>query len=159
MSTDNRSMLRKKGWFLCGKSPQFRSFFRRGVRLSVLCFLSITGIFEAYQTFGIDHCSLIVAEDYCILEKFIDFLVLVVSGFWMGHPFMDTEMINYMWGIVVIFLPSYCPFYNPIEIIFGQVKSAAVPCMTRVNRVLNSYCCCESLQSTLITMPLPLWDI
>lgn len=25
-------------------------------------------------------------------------------------------------GIVPIFLPAYCPFYNPIEIVFGLVK-------------------------------------
>lgn len=25
-------------------------------------------------------------------------------------------------GIIVIFLPAYCPFYNPIEIIFGFCK-------------------------------------
>jgi hypothetical protein len=33
-------------------------------------------------------------------------------------------MIDYFWrmGIKMIFLPAYCPFYNPIEILFGLVK-------------------------------------
>lgn len=25
-------------------------------------------------------------------------------------------------GLIVIFLPAYCPFYNPVEIIFGLFK-------------------------------------
>eukprot|EP00734_Pompholyxophrys_sp_LG126_P000174 Pompholyxophrys_sp_v1_NODE_28_length_3713_cov_6.285128.p4 type:complete len:117 gc:universal NODE_28_length_3713_cov_6.285128:2376-2026(-) len=33
-------------------------------------------------------------------------------------------MIEYLFlrGIKVIFLPAYCPFFNPIEILFGNVK-------------------------------------
>jgi hypothetical protein len=36
----------------------------------------------------------------------------------------DPNIVNYLRsvGIKVIFLPAYCPFYNPIEIFFGWVK-------------------------------------
>eukprot|EP00733_Pompholyxophrys_punicea_P001507 Pompholyxophrys_punicea_v1_NODE_778_length_1311_cov_2.330414.p1 type:complete len:115 gc:universal NODE_778_length_1311_cov_2.330414:730-1074(+) len=50
MSVDNRSMLRKKGWFLTGHRPIFKGTFRRGTRLSTLSFLDSNGIFECFQT-------------------------------------------------------------------------------------------------------------
>jgi hypothetical protein len=33
-------------------------------------------------------------------------------------------MIDYFYsrGIIVLFLSAYCPFYNPIEYVFGMVK-------------------------------------
>eukprot|EP00734_Pompholyxophrys_sp_LG126_P000466 Pompholyxophrys_sp_v1_NODE_203_length_1199_cov_3.503497.p1 type:complete len:199 gc:universal NODE_203_length_1199_cov_3.503497:133-729(+) len=35
MSTDNRSMIRKRGWF-CGVKPVYRSFFKRASRISLV---------------------------------------------------------------------------------------------------------------------------
>lgn len=36
----------------------------------------------------------------------------------------DANIIRYLRsiGIIPIFLPAYCPFFNPIEVIFGKVK-------------------------------------
>ena len=36
----------------------------------------------------------------------------------------DANMIRYLRsiGIIPIFLPPYCPFFNPIEIAFGLIK-------------------------------------
>lgn len=36
----------------------------------------------------------------------------------------DPDLIQMIrsWGIIPIFLPPYCPFFNPIEIVFGLVK-------------------------------------
>ncbi|KAJ3058371.1 Serine kinase, partial [Podochytrium sp. JEL0797] len=36
----------------------------------------------------------------------------------------DKNLVYYLrsLGIVVIFLPAYCPFFNPIEVMFGLVK-------------------------------------
>jgi transposase len=50
VSTDNRSLLRKRGWFVRGQRPVYRGVFRRGSRMSFLCFLGVDGIVEAYQT-------------------------------------------------------------------------------------------------------------
>jgi transposase len=36
----------------------------------------------------------------------------------------DANLIMYLrsMGIVPLFLPAYCPFFNPIEVVFGLVK-------------------------------------
>jgi transposase len=36
----------------------------------------------------------------------------------------DPGIVNYLraLGVIVLFLPAYCPFFNPIEIMFGLVK-------------------------------------
>jgi transposase len=127
MSTDNRSMLRKRGWFLQNKRPFFRGIFRRGKRHSILAFLGVEGLFEVFATDGtFDRLAFFA----CIKE-------LLVSGKVQPYPgrhsvwimdgasiHLDTNMIDYLWlaGLYVIFLPAYCPFFNPIEIMFGMVK-------------------------------------
>jgi len=37
---------------------------------------------------------------------------------------MDENIVDYLFsvGIIVIYLPPYCPFYNPIEIVFSILK-------------------------------------
>jgi len=37
----------------------------------------------------------------------------------------DKNISHYLrsLGIYTIYLPAYCPFYNPIEIVFGNIKS------------------------------------
>eukprot|EP00734_Pompholyxophrys_sp_LG126_P000450 Pompholyxophrys_sp_v1_NODE_193_length_1247_cov_3.399832.p1 type:complete len:140 gc:universal NODE_193_length_1247_cov_3.399832:658-1077(+) len=52
MSTDNRAMLRKRGWFLKNTKPQHYSLFRRGTRLSILSFLGCNGLVQTYQISG-----------------------------------------------------------------------------------------------------------
>jgi hypothetical protein len=45
----------------------------------------------------------------------------------MAPPFIcDPEIVHYLRsvGVVPIFLPAYCPFFNPIEYMFGYVKRA-----------------------------------
>eukprot|EP00734_Pompholyxophrys_sp_LG126_P000172 Pompholyxophrys_sp_v1_NODE_28_length_3713_cov_6.285128.p2 type:complete len:301 gc:universal NODE_28_length_3713_cov_6.285128:3379-2477(-) len=51
-STDNRAMFRKKGWFLRGERPFFRSCFRRGKRVSQLAFLGVEGFVAVGGTEG-----------------------------------------------------------------------------------------------------------
>eukprot|EP00734_Pompholyxophrys_sp_LG126_P000376 Pompholyxophrys_sp_v1_NODE_144_length_1580_cov_7.482623.p1 type:complete len:373 gc:universal NODE_144_length_1580_cov_7.482623:399-1517(+) len=127
MSTDNRAMLRKRGWFLKNSAPIYFSLFRRGTRLSILSFLSCNGLIETYQTPG-TFTRLVFLD--CV-KKLLD------SGKIQKYPgrgsvwimdgasiHVDQSMIEYCTqrGIHIIFLPAYCPFYNPIEVIFGLVK-------------------------------------
>eukprot|EP00733_Pompholyxophrys_punicea_P002572 Pompholyxophrys_punicea_v1_NODE_2106_length_462_cov_1.452088.p1 type:complete len:116 gc:universal NODE_2106_length_462_cov_1.452088:83-430(+) len=52
ISTDNRSMIRKRWWFLRGIKPVYRSYFQRGSRMSLLSFLGVNGIVETVETLG-----------------------------------------------------------------------------------------------------------
>eukprot|EP00733_Pompholyxophrys_punicea_P000678 Pompholyxophrys_punicea_v1_NODE_228_length_2676_cov_112.645555.p1 type:complete len:352 gc:universal NODE_228_length_2676_cov_112.645555:1179-124(-) len=127
MSCDNRGMLRKRGWFLRGKRPIFKSCFRRGSRLSVLSFLGVNGLIANYDTEGTFNRL----EFLACVDRLLD------SGIVQRHPgqnsvwlldgasiHLNKHMTDYIRsrGIELIFLPAYCPFYNVIEIIFGQIK-------------------------------------
>jgi hypothetical protein len=127
MSTDNRSMLRKRGWFLQGKKPVFRTAFRRGKRLSVLSFLGVEGFSETYKTEGTFDRLLFFAKCKSLLESGKVQKYPGRHSIWLmdgASIHLDPEITGFLResGIVVIFLPAYCPFYNPIEILFGMVK-------------------------------------
>eukprot|EP00734_Pompholyxophrys_sp_LG126_P000117 Pompholyxophrys_sp_v1_NODE_10_length_5661_cov_6.324474.p1 type:complete len:346 gc:universal NODE_10_length_5661_cov_6.324474:5570-4533(-) len=127
MSTDNRAMLRKKGWFLRGTKPIVKNLFRRGTRLSVLSFLGVKGIIENFQTTGTFNRDLFFQCIKSLLDsgKVQKFpgrnSVFVLDG---ASIHLDANMIEYMQsrGVLVVFLPTYAPFYNPIEIVFGLMK-------------------------------------
>jgi DDE superfamily endonuclease len=127
MSTDNRSMLRKCGWFLQNQRPFFRGIFQRGKRHSILAFLGVSGLFEVFMT---DSTFDGLVFFSCVKELLASGKVEPYPGkhsVWIldgASIHMDHNMIDYLWlaGIYVIFLPAYCPFFNPIEIMFGLVK-------------------------------------
>eukprot|EP00732_Lithocolla_globosa_P005012 Lithocolla_globosa_v1_NODE_4894_length_1344_cov_6.214119.p1 type:complete len:355 gc:universal NODE_4894_length_1344_cov_6.214119:194-1258(+) len=129
ISTDNRSMLRKRGWFLSGTRPVFHSPFRRGPRISLLTFLGVGGVVEDFETEGtfdrllfFEFCKTLLfspemkVQGYCGKHS-----VWIMDG---ASIHLDKWMVEYFFsvGIIVIFLPAYCPFYNPIEILFSYVK-------------------------------------
>lgn len=95
--------------------------------MSLLCFLHQEGMLEAFETQGtFDR------------KKFFEFCrCLVLSGKVEAYPgkgsvwimdgariHCDKYIIKYLRsvGIVPIFLPSYTPFFNPIELVFGYLK-------------------------------------
>lgn len=124
---DNRGMLRKRGYAIKGNKLYHRGEFVRQPRVSLLCFLHQEGIMEAFETQGtFDRI------------KFFDFCrSLVLSGKVEAYPgkgsvwimdgariHCDKHITKYLRsvGIVLIFLPSYTPFFNPIELVFGYLK-------------------------------------
>eukprot|EP00734_Pompholyxophrys_sp_LG126_P000366 Pompholyxophrys_sp_v1_NODE_136_length_1649_cov_15.867001.p1 type:complete len:346 gc:universal NODE_136_length_1649_cov_15.867001:504-1541(+) len=125
--TDNRSMLRKHGWFLRGQRPVIKSCFQRGQRISILAFLGVDGIVENYETSGtFDHLTFF---DCC--KSLLD------SGKVQPYPgkrsiwildgasiHVDNTMVEYFYsrGIFLVYLPAYSPFFNPIEVIFSLIK-------------------------------------
>eukprot|EP00734_Pompholyxophrys_sp_LG126_P000363 Pompholyxophrys_sp_v1_NODE_135_length_1649_cov_17.881430.p1 type:complete len:349 gc:universal NODE_135_length_1649_cov_17.881430:398-1444(+) len=127
MSTDNRAMLRKRGWFLCGKRPVWRSFFRRGERLSLLSFLGVDGVLENFQTYGtfdrhlFFECCKKLIDSGKVQQYPGSHSVWILDG---ASIHIDRDMIEYFYarGIIVLFLPAYAPFFNPIEVLFGMVK-------------------------------------
>eukprot|EP00734_Pompholyxophrys_sp_LG126_P000214 Pompholyxophrys_sp_v1_NODE_52_length_2935_cov_10.414931.p2 type:complete len:349 gc:universal NODE_52_length_2935_cov_10.414931:454-1500(+) len=127
MSTDNRSMNRRRGWFVRGHRPVFKGAFRRGVRISVLSFLCVDGVFETFGTNGtfdrenFFHCCQTLLNSGKVNRYPGSRSIWILDG---ASIHVDKAMVDYFWarGVRVLYLPAYCPFFNPIEIIFGLIK-------------------------------------
>lgn len=125
-SIDNRSLFRKRGYGVRGKSLVYRGEFCRKTRISVLCFIGINGVMECYTTPG-TFTRKIFAE-YCRNFALTHSKMHPgVGSVWImdgAAIHCDPNIINYLrsLGIIPIFLPAYSPFFNPIEIFFGILK-------------------------------------
>lgn len=128
VSFDNRGMLRRKGYGVVGKKLIYRGEFCRRPRLSFLCFLGAEGILDSFYTEGTFNrlkffeCCREFALRNPKVQRYPGFhSVWIMDG---ARIHCDAKIIQYLRsiGIIPIFLPAYCPFFNPIEVIFGLVK-------------------------------------
>lgn len=124
----SREMLRNRGYGRVGQSLIYRGEFQRKPRVSCLCFMGQTGILESYETEGTFNrkkffdCCVKMALHSGMVNKYPGkHSVWIMDG---ARIHCDKNIVMYLRsiGIIPIFLPAYCPFYNPIEIIFGLVK-------------------------------------
>ena len=128
VSFDNRGMLRKRGYSVKGSKVLIRGEFIRKPRVSLLCFINANGLVESFMTEG----------TFNRLKFFGYIKELVNSGMIQQYPgknlvwILDgakihchANIIYYLrlCGIVPLFLPAYCPFFNPIEVVFGLMKA------------------------------------
>lgn len=127
VSIDNRGLVRSKGYGIVGKRILFRGEFVRKPRMSMLAFLGQKGIVEVYQTEGtftrlkfFEYCKDFALGGLCQMYPGKHCVWILDGAKIHIHP----AIIRYLrsLGIIPIFLPPYCPFFNPIEIIFGIVK-------------------------------------
>ncbi|XP_055589253.1 uncharacterized protein LOC129741539 [Uranotaenia lowii] len=128
VSFDNRDMLRRKGYGAIGKKLIVCGEFSRKPRLSFLCFLGVNGILDSFWTEGtfnrikfFESCKKFALKNPQV-QKYPGFhSVWIMDG---AKIHCQPQIIQYLRsiGIVPIFLPPYCPFFNPIEIIFGLIK-------------------------------------
>ncbi|KAH9113146.1 hypothetical protein AeMF1_012625 [Aphanomyces euteiches] len=130
-SFDNRGMIRKRGYALKGSKLAIRGDFQRKPRVSVLAFSGVNGIIDYFQTDGtfdrlefVRCCQSFVHSRTGHVSQYPGrHSIWIVDGAAIHrHP----EIVHYLRsvGIVVIYLPAYCPFFNPIEFLFGYVKRA-----------------------------------
>lgn len=127
VSFDNRGMLRNKGYGIKGERLVHQGKFVRKPRISLLCFLGQSGIQASYQTEGTftRKSFFDYVRDYALSKKVATYpgrhSVFILDG---ARIHCDPNITAYLrsLGLVVIFLPAYCPFYNPIEIVFGLCK-------------------------------------
>jgi transposase len=127
VSFDSRGMLRSRGYGIRGERLIFRGEFIRRPRESFLCFLGETGIIESYSTEGTFTRQKFfqACKDMALGGKVQQYpgkhSIWILDG---ARIHCDPEIIYYLrsLGIFPIFLPAYCPFLNPIEIIFGLIK-------------------------------------
>ncbi|XP_062557203.1 uncharacterized protein LOC134222390 [Armigeres subalbatus] len=127
VSCDNRSMLRTKGYAPVGEKLVYRGEFVRRPRCSLLSFLGCNGILETYSTEG----TFTRAKFFDCIRQFISsgkakqypgqYSLWIMDGARIHCHRSIVEYLRSM-GIIVIFLPAYAPFYNPIELVFGYIK-------------------------------------
>ena len=128
ISFDNRGMLRSRGWCRRGQRLLFRGEFKRTPRVSVLCFIGASGVLEVFQTEGtfdrlyyLQCLQSFITRTNCCQQYPGHNSVWIMDGAKI-HCHRDITHYLRSTGIVPVFLPAYCPFYNPIELVFGQVK-------------------------------------
>lgn len=128
VSMDNRGLIRRKGYGIVGQKLIYRGEYIRRPRISFLCFLGQTGILDTYKTEGtftrlkfFDCCKEFAFGGSCQTYPGKCSVWILDGARIHCHP----SIIRYLRsvGIIPIFLPPYTPFFNPIEVIFGIVKS------------------------------------
>lgn len=128
ISMDNRGLLRRKGYGIVGKKLIYRGEYVRRPRLSFLCFLGQQGILDTYKTEGtftrlkfFECCKEFALGGTCLTYPGKNSVWILDGAKIHCHP----GIIRYLRsiGIIPIFLPAYSPFFNPIEVTFGVIKS------------------------------------
>lgn len=112
-----------------GQKTIHRAAFSRDKRVSLLCFLGANGLLNAYMTDGtfnrqefVKCCRKFALDIDSPVRQYPGRYSLWIMDGAVIH--LDEHFFIYLRsiGIIPLVLPSYCPFYNPIEIIFGLVK-------------------------------------
>lgn len=125
---DNRGMIRNKGYGVKGQRLIHHGEFVRKPRISLLCFLGQTGLKATYQTDGTFTRQIFFKclRDFALSKHVQTYpgrhSIFIMDG---ARIHCDPNITTYLrsLGLIVIFLPAYCPFYNPVEIIFGLCKT------------------------------------
>ncbi|XP_039450495.1 uncharacterized protein LOC120429488 [Culex pipiens pallens] len=128
VSFDNRDMLRTKGYGIVGQKVIYRGEFCRKPRASMLCFLGSGGMLDSFWTEGtftrvkFFECCRTFALKNKKVQRYPGFhSVWILDG---AKIHCDRHIVKYLRtiGILPIFLPAYCPFFNPLEVVFGLIK-------------------------------------
>ncbi|XP_065078522.1 uncharacterized protein LOC135701608 [Ochlerotatus camptorhynchus] len=150
VSIDNKDMLRKKGYGVVGQKLIYRGEFCRKPRVSFLCFLGINGMLDSFWTEGTfnRHKFFRCCRNFAInnphVQRYPGFhSIWVLDG---ARIHCDANIIRYFRsiGIIPIFLPPYCPFFNPIEIIFGLIKAYLRRNYRETGSILKEVCAAMS---------------
>nr|XP_029707840.1 uncharacterized protein LOC115254456 [Aedes albopictus] len=127
VSFDNRCMLRNKGYAPVGEKLVYRGEFVRRPRCSMLSFMGYDGLLETYSTEGtftrekFFSCVRAFATAGRVQRNPGKYSLWILDG---ARIHCHKSIVEYLrsLGIIVVFLPAYAPFYNPIEFLFGYIK-------------------------------------
>ncbi|KAH9119422.1 hypothetical protein LEN26_011660 [Aphanomyces euteiches] len=124
-SFDNKGMLRRRGYAMKGRKLVYRGEYNRQPRVSLLCWAGVNGLESVYDTGGTFNRAEFVK--CCQLQSQMCQMYPGHGSIWIldgarihCHP--DVVYFLRSIGIVPIFLPAYCPFFNPLEYLFGLMK-------------------------------------
>lgn len=126
---DRRNSIRKFGYSIRGIRPSKRRLLIRGIRYSAIPIMTVYGLFDVF-----------LAEGSINGDRFAQFTETYLVPFLMPfngtNPFsvviMDNASIHHVSDVValiqnvgarLVFLPPYSPDLNPLEPVFGKVKS------------------------------------
>lgn len=105
----------------------FRGEFTRSPRVSLLCFLDQDGLVDSFMTQGTFdrgtflQCCRTFALSGQVQQYPGKRSVWILDGARIHcHPNFTYYLRSI--GILPVFLPAYCPYYNPIEFFFGILK-------------------------------------
>ena len=128
VSFDNRGMLRSRGYGVLGQRLPVKGEFKRIPRVSLLVMINAFGVVDVFMTEGtfsrhkfFNACIDLAESGKCGMYPGKNSIWIMDGARIHTHPRISLELRRR--GIIPIFLPAYCPFFNPIEILFGWVKS------------------------------------
>eukprot|EP00644_Phytophthora_capsici_P012448 jgi/Phyca11/121923/e_gw1.46.357.1 len=131
----------------------------RKPRVSILAFIGVHGVIDYFNTEGtFDRVEFVkCCKDFAYSSRGNVRQYPGPNSVWIldgatihRHP----EIVHFLRsiGVVPIFLPAYCPFFNPIEYMFGYIKKAfqryyneksgrdLLPFVVKTFRRFESYC-------------------
>ncbi|KAH9083997.1 Serine/threonine-protein Kinase rio2 [Aphanomyces euteiches] len=127
VSFDSRGMLRKREYDIKGRKLCCRGEFDRKPRVSMLCFIDVNGMVQVFDAIGIFDRHKFFKS--CAIHSKRCSIYPGKGSIWILdgasiHCHADIVYSLRSLGIIPIFLPAYCPFFNPIEYVFGLIKKA-----------------------------------
>jgi hypothetical protein len=128
VSFDNRSMLRSRGYGKKGVSLCVKGDNNRSKRTSLLGFIGVNGILKLYKTEGTfnRHTFFECLQQFAEESRYVyqypgQYSIFIMDNARIhSHPGISIYLRSL--GIIPIFLPPYCPFFNPIEALFHIFK-------------------------------------
>ena len=115
---DNGGMLRHYGYCMRGDRLIYRGEFKWSSRVSLLCFVGATGVLDTFQTVGtFDRAEFLNCIHKMINQTKVCQQYPGLNSVWIldgakihCHPDIIYNLRSI--GIVPVFLPAYCPFFN-----------------------------------------------
>ena len=125
-SKDGRSSIRNYAWSRRNTPAIVNVPFSRGKRVSILAALNVTGVFAwglTEGTFDRQKFHDVLTTD--ILPHMHPYpqpcsILIIDNAKIHAYPELDDAVAAV--GVLVIFLPPYCPHLNPIEFVFALLK-------------------------------------
>ena len=128
VSFDNRGMVRSKGYGELGHRLPVKAEFKRLPRVSLLVMINAFGVVEVAMTEGtftrhkfFDACCKLAESGKCGKYPSKNSIWIMDGAKIHTHPKISRAFRRR--GIIPLFLPAYCPFFNPIEVFFSWVKT------------------------------------
>ena len=125
-SKDGRDAYRRYAWSKRNTKAVVKLPFSRGKRLSILAALSHAGFISWETTSGtFTRTSFHDAFMKIVIPKLNPWPLpnsIIIMDNAKIHQYLELENIIHQTGARLIFLPSYTPELNPIEISFGLLK-------------------------------------